>query len=293
MGVTREPPASGDPPPPTPAAPGRLLRSLEARPNKRLSQSFLKDLGVAQAMVRAGGLTPSDTVLEIGPGLGLLTRLLVQAAGQVVCVEVDHRLATSLPYSIGAPANLQIVEADALSLDLSTVVSQPYRVVASLPYHIATPILFKLAFRPPRPSRIVAMVQEEVAQRIAPPPGALTYLGAALGVVARARIVRRVPPGAFYPPPKVRSAVIQLDLTEQPTVDVDSVDGFVQFLRTGFTQPRKQLHNSLAQGLGRPASEVHSLVKAADLDPSLRPGQLTLQQWANLYRTFQPPALAE
>jgi 16S rRNA (adenine1518-N6/adenine1519-N6)-dimethyltransferase len=287
MGVTPDAPALSDILPPTPAAPGRLLRSLDARPNKRLSQSFLKDQTVAQAMVRAGGLSPDDVVLEIGPGLGVLTGLLVQAAGRVICIEVDRRLAASLPNSIGSPPNLTIVQADALSLDLSEVVSEPYRVVASLPYHIATPILFKLAFQAPRPARIVAMVQQEVAERIAPTPGTMTYLGAALGTVARARIVRRVPPGAFHPPPKVRSAVIQLDFTDHPTVDVDSVDDFVLFLRAGFTQARKQLHNSLAQGLGRPSQEVHAEVERSGLDSSLRPGQLSREQWAQLYRAFR------
>jgi 16S rRNA (adenine1518-N6/adenine1519-N6)-dimethyltransferase len=169
--------SSGDDRPLTPAAPGRLLRSLEARPNRRLSQSFLRDLTVAQAMVRAGGLDPSSTVLEIGPGLGVLTRLLVEAAGQVVAVEVDRRLAAALPVSLGAPANLTIVEGDALGMDLAGIVAEPYRVVASLPYHIATPVLFKLVFQPPRPERIVAMVQLEVAERIVPQLGTMTYLG--------------------------------------------------------------------------------------------------------------------
>jgi 16S rRNA (adenine1518-N6/adenine1519-N6)-dimethyltransferase len=193
-------------------------------------------------------------------------------------------LASALPARLGEPANLRVISADALHLDLAPIVAEPYSVVASLPYHVATPLLFKLVLGSPRPSRLVVMVQEEVAERIAAREGAMTYLGAALATKATARIVRRVPPGAFYPPPKVRSAVLRIDVQAQPTVEVDSLDAFLKFLRLGFTQPRKQLHNSLSQGLQTTAAEVRAAAERAGVDSARRPGELRLEDWAALYR---------
>jgi 16S rRNA (adenine1518-N6/adenine1519-N6)-dimethyltransferase len=235
-------------------------------------------------MVRAAEVSTRDTVLEIGPGLGAVTRPLVQAAGSVVAVEVDPRLAEALPARLDFPPNLRVVQADALALDLAEYVSEPYLVVASLPYHVATPILFRLLTETPRPTRIVAMVQEEVARRIVGRPGALTYLGAAIATVAEAGLVRRVAPGSFFPAPKVSSAFVRIDVSAAPRVDIDSVPGFLAFLRAGFAQPRKQLHNSLAQGLAARSEQVQSAAVAVDIDSRRRPGELRLEEWAALYR---------
>jgi 16S rRNA (adenine1518-N6/adenine1519-N6)-dimethyltransferase len=234
-------------------------------------------------MVQAGDLSPGDTVIEIGPGLGILTQRLVQAATRVIAVELDGVLADALPDRLGKPSNLRVVHADALQVDLGELVAEPYVVVASLPYHVASPILFRLLFEAPAPTRIVAMLQHEVAQRITATAGALTYLGGAVQLVASARLVRHVPAGAFYPVPKVRSAIVRLDRRPEPVVDVPDVPAFVAFLRAGFTQSRKQLHNSLAQGLGQAPAGVQRAATAAGIDATQRPGTLTLEQWARLY----------
>ena len=239
--------------------------------------------------MRAAEVGPSDTVVEIGPGRGALTRPLVRAAGRVVAVEIDSALADALAQDLGYPASLVVVEGDALAVDLDEYVAEPYLVVASLPYHVASPILFKLLTEPPRPVRIVAMVQEEVAQRIVGRPGAMTYLGAAVAVLADARLVRRVAPGSFFPVPKVRSAIVRLDVRVEPAVQVGSVPSFLAFLRAGFTQPRKQLHNSLAQGLELPASRVQAAAGAAKINSRRRPGELRLDEWAALYRSIEGP----
>ena len=235
-------------------------------------------------MVIAAEVGPTDTVLEIGPGLGALTRPLAGAAGRVVAIELDSTLADRLPADLGFPANLTVVPADALRVDLEQHVTEPYLVVASLPYHVASPILFKLLTEPPRPTRIVAMVQEEVARRIVGRPGAMTYLGSAVATLAEARLVRRVAPGSFFPVPKVRSAIVRLDLRPEPAVQVDSVTAFLAFLRAGFKQPRKQLHNSLGQGLGVAPERIQVAAEAIGLDPRKRPGELELDTWAALYR---------
>lgn len=266
----------------SPAAAARRLHELGLKPNRRLSQSFLCTPHIAQAMVRAAEVTADDLVLEIGPGLGVLTRELVGAAREVVSIELDRQLAQALPAALGFPPNLTVVHGDANRIDLG-LVSEPYLVVASLPYHAATPIIFRLAFDPPQPRRIVAMLQEEVAARVVGQPGAQSFLGVALGTVATARLVRRVPPGAFYPPPKVRSAIVRLDLTDEPRVAVDDLKRFLDFLHRGFTQPRRQLHNSLAQGLEIPPADVRARLESIGLDSSRRPADLSLEEWAATY----------
>lgn len=274
-------------PPSLPPGAAAQLRALGRRPNRRLSQSFLASQQIAAAMVTAGEVGPEDLVLEIGPGLGILTRELVAAAGRVVSVELDAALAAALPSSLGFPQNLQVAQGDATSIDLKALVSEPYLVVASLPYHVGTPVLFRLAFERPRPQRIVVMLQEEVARRIVAEPGAMTYLAAALGTVATTRLVRRVGPGSFVPVPKVRSAVVRLDLLPEPQVGVDRLDRFIQLLRAGFAQPRQQLHNSLGRGLAVPVSEVRSIVEQIGLPPSRRPAELTLAEWELVYRRVE------
>jgi 16S rRNA (adenine1518-N6/adenine1519-N6)-dimethyltransferase len=261
-----------------------LPLDVQARPKRALSQSFLTQASIAEAMVQAADVAASDNVLEIGPGRGALTRPLVRAAGSVVAIELDNALAAGLPTALDFPENLKVVRGDALADDLAAHVSEPYLVVASLPYHVASPILFKLLTQRPRPERIVAMVQEEVALRIVGRPGAMTYLGMAVATLGEARLVRRVSPGSFFPVPKVRSAVIRIDVAQSPTVDVDSVAGFLAFLRAGFAQPRKQLHNSLAQGLGLSGEHIQRATEAAGIDSRRRPGDLRLEEWAELYR---------
>lgn len=238
-------------------------------------------------MVRAAEVSPNDTVLEIGPGLGALTRPLVRAARRVVAIELDSDLAEALPARLDSPSNLTVVRGDALELDFADHVAEPYLVVASLPYHVASPILFKLLTEPPRPTRIVAMVQEEVAHRIVGRPGAMTYLGAAVATLADARLVRRVAAGSFFPVPKVRSAIVRLDVLPAPAVEVDSVLSFLAFLRAGYAQPRKQLHNSLGQGLDVATERVQGAAAAEGIDSRRRPGEMELDEWARLYRALR------
>lgn len=256
------------------------------RPKRSLSQSFLTQSSVAEAMVRAAEVSSQDTVLEIGPGLGALTRPLVQTAGTVIAIELDASLAESLPHALDFPPNLTVAHGDALAVDLAAHVSEPYVVVASLPYHVASPILFKLLTESPRPTRIVAMVQEEVAHRIVGRPGAMTYLGAAIATLAEARLVRRVAPGSFFPVPKVRSAIVRIEVRPAPAALVDSVESFLAFLRAGFAQPRKQLHNSLGQGLRVPGERVQVAAHAVGIDSRRRPGELSIEEWVALHNAI-------
>jgi len=267
--------------------PARELRNLGRSSDRRLSQSFLCEPAIAEAMVRAADLRPTDTVLEIGPGLGILTRPLLQNAGHVVCIELDSVLANELPRALGSPSNLEVVHDDALKVDLARYLDEPYVAVGSLPYHVATPILFKLAFEHPRPTRIVAMLQQEVAERLAAHRTTNTFLSIAFGLVATARVLRRVSPGAFFPVPKVRSAVVELDLRREPLVPESDLAALVTFLHAGYAQPRQQLHNSLARGLGVLPTEARRIIQSAGIDSTLRPGALGIGEWLALYTAYR------
>ena len=262
------------------------LRALGLRPNKRLSQSFLEDGGAAAAIVGAADLDATRDVLEVGPGLGVLTERLVRAARRVVAVELDAALAQGLRDRLIVP-NLRIETADVLRIDPASFFDAPFVVVANLPYHITSPALrHLLASGPPFAARLVVMVQAEVAERIAATPGGMSALAVAIQVQARVRQVRRVPATAFYPPPKVDSAVLALE----PLADAEraiarsELADFVRLVQAGFKQPRKTLANSLADGLGGPRQVALELLERADIDPSLRPEALAVDQWVRLFR---------
>jgi 16S rRNA (adenine1518-N6/adenine1519-N6)-dimethyltransferase len=256
-----------------------------------LSQSFLADPGVARAAVDAAEIQPHDAVLEPGPGLGVLTELLVRCALRVVAVELDRDLAQVLARSLSAP-NLEVVQGDIMHVDPAEHGLTDYVVVSNLPYQVSSAVLtrFLLDVTPPR--RMVLMLQREVAERLLARPGSMSYLGVQAQLLARVRLVRHVPSGAFFPRPKVESSLVRLDTLPRPAVDVADVRAFLALVRAGFTQPRKQLRNSLAQGLAREPAEVGRLIAAAALSPSLRAQELSLVDWAHLFAAYTAPLLA-
>jgi 16S rRNA (adenine1518-N6/adenine1519-N6)-dimethyltransferase len=262
----------------------RKLGALGLRPKKRLSQSFLEDQRVAAAIVRAARVGPETDVLEVGPGLGALTRLLAKRARRVVAVELDGELADSLQ---NLATNLAVVNADILKVEPAEFFAGPYTVVANLPYHITSPALrHLLASGPPFARRLVVMLQSEVARRIAAQPGEMSAMAVAIQSQARVRLVRRVPSEAFYPRPKVDSAVVLLEPLGdvERTVSRDKLDDFVRLVQAGFKQPRKTLANSLADGLGVPRAEVVELLSRSRIDPAIRPQELAVEDWVGLFR---------
>lgn len=266
---------------PATTSPAALLRQLGLRPRKRFSQSFLVDPRIPEQIVRAAGVGAGDRVLEIGPGLGILTRALAERAEWVVAVELDRDLAAALPRLV--PENVEIVAGDALELDPADHFDGAYKLVANLPYSVTSPVLRRYLEVRPRPTLLVVMVQREVAERIAAPAGRLSYLAVAIQSAAGVRIVRTVPPGAFFPPPKVHSAVIRLDPLATPLVPDERRGAFLALVQAGFTQPRKQLANSLAQGLRAPKADAIALLGRAGIGPERRPQDLTLEEWVRLY----------
>jgi 16S rRNA (adenine1518-N6/adenine1519-N6)-dimethyltransferase len=264
------------------------LQQLGARPRKRLSQAFLDDPRIAAAIVRAARLDPSrDEVLEVGPGLGVLTERLVKAARRVVAVEIDAQLADWLKAELTSP-NLSVETADILTVDLARLFEDPYVVVANLPYHITSPALRRLLESgPPFAARLVVMIQREVADRITAPAGELSALAVTIQAQAQVQLVRHVPASAFYPRPKVDSAVLMLQphhAAERP-VSHAAFPAFVDFVHAGFKQPRKQIANSLAEGLGVDKSQAVERLARAEIEPTRRPQTLSVAEWVKLFET--------
>jgi 16S rRNA (adenine1518-N6/adenine1519-N6)-dimethyltransferase len=261
------------------------------RAKKRFGQHFLSDTNILNRIVDAAEIAPDETVLEVGPGLGALTSVLAERARSVVAVEVDRDLIAGLRSRFASAANVAIVEGDVLALSPSELLATetgdlaPYVVVANLPYNIAAPVLRRFLEGDVRPRRLVVMVQLEVAEAIAAKPGRMSLLSVATQVYGDTRLVMKVAPGAFSPPPKVESAVVRIDVAAQPKVDVP-LDAFFRMARAGFGNPRKQLRNSLSFGLHVKQEVIDQLMARAGVDATLRPQVLSLDDWAAIARAW-------
>jgi 16S rRNA (adenine1518-N6/adenine1519-N6)-dimethyltransferase len=269
----------------------RLLRKFGTKPNKRLGQNFLVSQALLQRIIAAAELDRDDVVLEIGAGLGALTRGLAQRAGQVVALELDKRLTPILHDELAQYPNVEIVHGDILSIGLADLISTPYKVVANLPYYITSAILRHLLESRHKPALIVVTVQSEVAQRLVAGPGAMSLLAVSVQFYGQPRIVAKAPPSAFYPSPRVHSAVVRIDpYVERPNT-VDNVETFFGIVRAGFSQRRKQLRNSLSQGLNLPVDEVVEALHRCAIDEKQRAQELSVEQWTQLCRELTRAAL--
>ncbi|MFL5577494.1 MAG: 16S rRNA (adenine(1518)-N(6)/adenine(1519)-N(6))-dimethyltransferase RsmA [Gemmatimonadaceae bacterium] len=266
-------------PPRRPTAPGRYPPTL-----KRLGQHFLNDRRILERIADSLELTGTETVIEIGPGRGALTELLVERAGRLVAVELDRALAGILRERYAGDPRVTIVERDVLQTDLATLADGGDFVLAgNVPYYITTPILFH-ALRRPRPSRAVYLVQLEVAERLAALPGGKEYgaLGVNVQAVARAELLFRVPRGAFSPPPKVESAVVRVTPLAEPVVAPEDEERFRAFVQSVFGLRRKQMRRVVrtVAALGPEAAE--EALRAAAVDPDARPETLSPADFARL-----------
>jgi 16S rRNA (adenine1518-N6/adenine1519-N6)-dimethyltransferase len=220
-----------------------------------------------------------------------MTRLLAQQAERVIAVELDQRLVEILSQTLADFPNVEIVQGDILEMELEepgglSGLSPNYKVVANLPYYITSAVLRYLLTAKVKPKLIVVTVQREVAQRMIAEPGQMSLLSISVQFYGRPRIVARVPAGAFYPVPKVNSAIVRIDLYESPPVAVTDVDRFFQVVRAGFGQKRKQLRNSLAHGLSLPTSTVMEVLRCAGVDKKRRAQTLSLEEWARVTHSF-------
>ena len=267
----------------------RRLRHLGRSARKSLGQHFLIDDVVLKDIVTAAELSPADTVLEIGPGLGVLTRELAGRVGRVVTVELDDNLAASLKKEMAPYGNVTVINESILKLEPASLVSghSGYKVVANLPYYITAAALRHLLEASQPPALIVVMVQKEVAEAIAAALGKLSLLAVSIQFYGRPQIVGYVPASAFYPVPKVDSAILKIVLNRRSVVAVPDREGFFRLVRAGFSAPRKQLAGSLANGLGVPKERVVALLREAAIDARRRAETLSLEEWAGLWRVYQ------
>ncbi len=261
----------------------RRLREVGLRPRHGLSQNFLADVDVLENILREAHPAAGREVLEIGPGLGFLTGGLLAAGARVTAVEVDRGLVSVLEDAFTGELEaglLRIVGGDALDQDLVNLVPSPYDVVANLPYHITSPILHRLLGSPPRPERMVLMVQREVAERVAAAPGAMSYLSVFCQYHARAQVAFRVPREAFEPAPKVESAVLVLEpYASDDRLDAAAEDRLWRVVQAAFRERRKMLHNVLARQLPVPPDRVDAALEAAGIARDRRPQTLAVGEW--------------
>jgi len=269
----------------------RLLRRFDLQARKGLGQHFLIDREVLELITSAAELTPADVIVEVGPGLGVLTRELAKKTGLVIAIELDNKLAALLKQTLASFNNVIIINDDVLKIEPGALLNQqkvrfPYKVVANLPYYITSPVLRHFLEASAKPQMMIVMVQKEVAEAIVAKPGEMSLLSVSIQFYGEPRIISYVPAQCFYPAPEVDSAILRIDLYPQPAVAVDEA-GFFELVRGGFTAPRKQIANSLAQGLGLPKAEVLPLLETANIVPQRRAETLTLGEWAQLWRVFK------
>ncbi len=276
-----------------------MMRRLDLRARKRLGQNFLVDREVLEKVVSAAGLTPDDIVIEVGPGLGILTKELAKQAGWVIAIELDDRLAAILKQELVAVNNLAVVNKDILKIDLATFLEEQkvelpvlkeepfsYKVVANLPYYITSAVLRHFLEASFKPRLMVVMVQKEVAEAIVAEPGNMSLLSVSVQFYGKPEIVSYVPAESFYPAPEVDSAILRVKIYPRPIIAVDDIDDFFGLVRAGFCAPRKQLANSLAQGLGLPKPGALSLLDRADIIYRRRAETLSIEEWKKLWQVF-------
>lgn len=267
----------------------RLLRRYDLKARKGLGQHFLIDEDVLRLILNAAHLAPEDTVIEVGPGLGVLTRELVKRAATVVAIELDDKLAELLKDSLSGSDNVVIINQDVLKTDVSAILRElkasSYKVVANLPYYITSPVLRHFLEAEVKPQSMVVMVQKEVAEEIAAEPGKMSLLSIGIQLYGKPEIISKVPAASFHPAPAVDSAILKITPYDKPSVVISDTEGFFKLARAGFSAARKQLANSLANGLGISKEETMSLLAKADISPQRRAEALSLEEWARLWQT--------
>jgi len=260
-----------------------LLKHYGLRAHKGLGQNFLQDPLALEKIVSAAEIQPTDTVLEIGPGLGSLTRYLAVSGKEVIAVELDPNLLPPLKAVLAPYQNVRFVQGDILELSLKDLVTERnYLVVANIPYYITSAVIRHLLENDVKPRRIVLTVQREVAQRICASPGDMSLLALSVQLYGKPRIAARIPAGAFFPAPNVDSAVLSVDIYPSPLIKPELLDAFFQLIKAGFSQKRKTLRNALSAGLHISPAEAADLLTRANINPQRRAETLSLEEWESL-----------
>ena len=267
------------------------LKAARLRPRHSRSQNFLVDTDVLDAILDAAAPSEGRRILEVGPGLGILTRALLDAGAVVTAVELDVGLAAFVRAEFAdeiASGRLDLVQGDVLDQDLATLVGPPFDIVANIPYHITSPILHRVLALERPPERVVLMVQREVAERVAAPPGRMSYLSVFAQYHADVRVLRTVPRDAFEPAPDVESAVLELVPRPVRPLPREDEDDLWRLVQAAFRERRKMLHNVLARQLPMPAARVAAALDAAGIAPDRRPQTVSVEEWLRLLAAIRP-----
>lgn len=274
-----------------------MLKNLDLRARKKLGQHFLVDQVVLERITVAAELTVEDIVMEVGPGLGILTKNLAKQTGWVIAIELDDRLSALLKQELAAFKNVTVINKDILKVSPAALMKKQrmslsaledsslyYKVVANLPYYITSAVLRHFLEDSIKPRLMVVMIQKEVAEAIVAKPGDMSILSVSVQFYGKPEIISYVPAESFYPVPEVDSAILRIDIYPEPIVAVNNIGDFFGLVRAGFCAPRKQLANSLTQGLGVSKPEALSLLERADIMYSRRAETLSIEEWQRLWQ---------
>ena len=265
-----------------------LLKQYGLHADKRLGQNFLDDPQALENIAAAAGIQESDSVLEIGPGLGSLTRHLAASAREVTAVELDGKLIPVLRGVLKPFANIHIIHGDILDLSPKELgLPTGYIVAANIPYNITSAIIRHLLESEPKPRRIVLTVQKEVAQRICETPPDMSLLALSVQVYGQPSIATQIPAGAFFPAPRVDSAVVSIEIRPSPLIPAPLLPVFFKLIKAGFGQKRKTLRNSLSAGLHIQPAEAAALLAAGGIDPQRRAETLSMGEWSTLCEQYK------
>jgi len=268
-----------------------MLRANGLKARKGLGQNFLVDGGVVKKILSAAALTEEDTVIEVGPGLGVMTGELAKAAGQVIAVELDATLAGILEAQYDGNPRVKIINADILKTDAAALAEEygfkRYKVVANLPYYITSAAIRHFLEVSLKPEMLVLMTQKEVAKQITAAPGEMSLLSVSVQLYGKPSIVDKVPARSFHPAPGVDSAILKIEVFQPEQVGVNDIEVFFKIVRAAFSANRKQIVNPLAHRLAMPRADVLALLAKAGIDSHRRAETLTITEWKYLSQTFQ------
>jgi 16S rRNA (adenine1518-N6/adenine1519-N6)-dimethyltransferase len=262
-----------------------VFRHYNLKPKDYLGQNFLVDEIVLQDIVNAGDIKKTDTVVEVGPGLGILTQQLAAKAGEVIAVEKDRTLLPILKANIKDHKNVTIHQQDILKFNLSENVKGPYKVVANIPYYLTSHLFQYLLAQKNKPTLMVLMVQKEVGERVTAKPGDLSVLGISIQIFSDPEIVGFVPKKSFWPIPKIDSVILRITPALKFPEIKDNKE-FFRIVKIGFAAKRKQLHNNFVSGLKKSSQEIKSWLNQNKIDEKARAQDLSIEDWIKLYRSL-------
>ncbi len=268
-----------------------ILKQYGLRADKKLGQNFLHDDSALIKICETAEISDSDSVLEIGPGLGSLTRYLAASSADLTVVELDPDLLPPLKWILKPYPHVKIIHGDILKLNIADIIKkQNYIVAANIPYNITSAIIRHLLESEIKPKRIVLTIQKEVAQRICEEPGDLSLLALSVQVYGKPSLQAVIPAESFHPIPKVDSAILRIDIYDEPLIEKELLDTFFKLIKAGFSQKRKMLRNSLASGLHISSQVVDELLESASIESKRRAEALSIAEWQRLCRQWNQKA---